>query len=405
MQRLKAERLISSYRDELLLNVVPFWIEHAVDHEHGGFLHCLDRDGSALSTDKGIWVQGRFTWLLARLCNEVEARPEWLELATRGIDFLSKFAFDEDGRAFFIVTRDGRPLRKRRYIYGEAFVTMALAEYARALLPSPQGEQYADRAGALFRLILHYLDTPGLLEPKVNPAVRPMKAHGIPMILLCVTQVLRGLGHDALCDAVAERACQEILAHFVHPEVKALLETVGPAGERLEGPEGRIVVPGHAIETAWFLMLEGVRRSDDRLIREACRILEWSLELGWDGHFGGLLYYVDIEGKPPDPYEHDMKLWWPHTEAVYATLLAHVLTGQASWLEWHERLHEWTWRHFPDGEHGEWYGYLHRDGTVSSRAKGNMWKGPFHLPRMLLYSWKLLQASLEGDIVGPVPSP
>ena len=93
----------------------------------------------------------------------------------------------------------------------------------------------------------------------------------------------------------------------------------------------------------------------------------------------------------PEPYEHDMKLWWPHNEALYATLLAHHLTGDQKWSAWYERLHEYSFGHFPDREHGEWYGYLHRDGTVSSPIKGNMWKGPFHLPRMQLYGWKLLE--------------
>ena len=46
---------------------------------------------------------------------------------------------------------------------------------------------------------------------------------------------------------------------------------------------------------------------------------------------------------------------------------------------------------FADEEHGEWYGYLHRDGRVSVPLKGNLWKGPFHLPRMQLVCWKLIE--------------
>lgn len=58
----------------------------------------------------------------------------------------------------------------------------------------------------------------------------------------------------------------------------------------------------------------------------------------------------------------------------------------------HAQVHDWSFGHFPDREHGEWFGWLHRDGSLSSRAKGSMWKGPFHLPRCLWYCWRLLAA-------------
>ena len=80
-----------------------------------------------------------------------------------------------------------------------------------------------------------------------------------------------------------------------------------------------------------------------------------------------------------------------HNEALYATLLAYYLTGEDEWLEWFKKVHDWSFTHFPDTRHGEWFGYLRRDGTVSSRVKGNMWKGPFHLPRALLNCWQLLE--------------
>jgi N-acylglucosamine 2-epimerase len=384
--------LAATYRDGLLEDVLPFWVGHCIDREHGGFLHYLDRDGSVLSTDKGIWVQGRFTWLLSRLYNTVERRDEWLELARHGVEFLIKHAFDEDGRCFYSVTRSGRPLRKRRYLFSEAFVTIALAEYARAAAD----EQLKERAFDLFDLILRYHRTPGLLEPKVFPETRRARSHAMPMILLVTAQVLAQIDDRALLADVIQDSLNAVFNDFLRPEKKVLLETVGADGECLDGPEGRLVLPGHAIETAWFIMQEAGKRGDDALLEQACRILDWSLNLGWDKEHGGLLYFVDVEGKPAEPYEHDMKLWWPHTEAEYAMLLAHLMTGEAKYLDWHARIHEWAYSHFPDAEFGEWFGYLHRDGTISSRVKGNMWKGPFHLPRMQLYGWQLLQQHLSA---------
>ena len=165
---------------------------------------------------------------------------------------------------------------------------------------------------------------------------------------------------------------------------------VGSNGEKLDTPEGRCLNPGHAIETSWFMMTEALYRKDDSVMKKALDILNWSLERGWDNKHGGLLYFVDIEGKPTEQLEWDMKLWWPHTEALYALLLAYRITGEERYAEWYERVHAWSFGHFPDPEHGEWFGYLHRDGSLASRLKGSMWKGPFHLPRALLYGLRVL---------------
>ena len=387
MKSQQIEHYLALYRDGLLKDVVPFWESHSPDRQYGGFLTCLTEDGTPFSTDKPVWIQGRATWLFARLYNQVERRPQWLALARQGLEFLRQHCFDADGRMFFLVTQDGRPLRKRRYLFSECFAVFALTEYALAA----GDEDAAEQARRLYRLILRYHQEPGLLEPKVNPQVRPMKGLAMPMILLAVTQVLRGLGDDPLYRQVTDGAIHEVLHHFLKPELQALLESVGPNGEFVDQPEGRLVNPGHAIEVARFLLEEARFRGDRSLIEPACRILDWSLAIGWDEPFGGLYYFRDVKNLPCTPYEHDMKLWWPHTEAIYATLLAHHLTGREEYADWHRRIHDWAYAHFPDPRHGEWFGYLHRDGSLSVSLKGNQWKGPFHLPRMQLLCWKLLE--------------
>ena len=143
---------LAIYRDGLLNDVLPFWTAHGIDYEHGGFLTALNQDGSVLDTDKGIWQQGRFTWLLATLYNTVEPRAEWLDLAKHGVDFIRKHGFDEDGRMFFHVAQDGTPLRKRRYVFSEAFAAIALAAYARAA----QDDEMADEANRIYQNFFHY---------------------------------------------------------------------------------------------------------------------------------------------------------------------------------------------------------------------------------------------------------
>ena len=155
--------------------------------------------------------------------------------------------------------------------------------------------------------------------------------------------------------------------------------------------------PPFTIEAGWFILEEArLRGRDRRLIDLGLQIIDWSLAKGWDPHYGGLVYYTDAKGLPSTEYPHDMKLWWPHNEAIIATLLAFKLTVEPRYARWHAMVHDWAYAHFPDKLHGEWFGYLHRDGTVATRLKGNLWKGPFHLPRMQRYCWQRLEEMLAG---------
>jgi N-acylglucosamine 2-epimerase len=103
--------LLKRYRDGLLNDTVPFWFPRSVDREHGGFLHCVDRNGGLVDTDKSVWAQGRMTWMLCTLYNGHEKRPEWLNWACGGIRFLENHCTDADGRMFFHVTREGQPIQ------------------------------------------------------------------------------------------------------------------------------------------------------------------------------------------------------------------------------------------------------------------------------------------------------
>ncbi len=398
MNCLPISSLLAVYRDGLLFDTLPFWIPRAIDHQHGGYFTSFDEAGTLVQSDKPVWFQGRFAWLLATLYNTVEKRPDWLELSRHGLEFIHRCCFDSDGRMFFSVTREGRPLRKRRYLFSECFAISAMAAYG---LASGE-ERWVSQALDLFKRVLRYHRTPGLLPPKVNPQTRPQKGLSMPMILIVTAQELRKACPDPLCTQVIDECIHEVQADFLKPELRCLLETVGDQGEFLDTFDGRMVCPGHAIEVAWFILEEArLRQGDRRLIKLGTTILDWSLELGWDREYGGLFYDRDAKGLPCTEYWHDMKFWWPHNEAIIATLLAWQLTGQPKYARWHRAVHEWAYAHFPDAVHGEWFGYLHRDGSVSTRLKGNMWKGPFHLPRMQWYCWQRLQELTAATPVAP----
>lgn len=382
----------ASYKDDLVNNIMPFWLKNGLDRKHGGVYTCVDRDGTLMDTTKSVWFQGRFGFISAYAYNHIEKNPEWLEASKGCIDFLETHCFDKDGHMFFEVTEDGRPLRKRRYVFSEGFAAIALAEYAAAT-----GEKiYAERALEIFKRTQYFLNTPGLLEPKYLPALEA-RGHSITMILINTAARIREVISDPVLDRQIDESIAALRKYFIHPEFKALLEMVGPQGELIDTCNGRVINPGHCIETAWFIMEEARYRNDDNeLMQLALQILDWSWEWGWDKEFGGIINFRDCRNFPPQDYSQDMKFWWPQTEAIIATLYAYKMTRNEKYLEMHKQISEWTYAHFPDKEYGEWYGYLHRDGSVAQPAKGNIFKGPFHIPRMMIRSHLLCEEILKS---------
>ena len=374
------------YRRELTENIMPFWLKNGLDRVNGGVYTCLDRDGSLMDSTKSVWFQGRFGYVAAAAYNNIEKNPEWLAASKSCIDFIEKHCFDRnDGRMYFEVTADGRPLRKRRYVFSECFAAIAMSEYSYA----SGNKEYAEKALALFKDIRRFISTPGILEPKYMET-QPAIGHSITMILINTASRIRAAISDPVLDEQISESIER-LKLFIHPEFKALLETVTPEGELIDTCAGRTINPGHCIETAWFLLEEAKHRGNDpELTAMALQILDWSWDWGWDSEFGGIINFRDCKGFPCQDYSQDMKFWWPQTEAVIATLYAYEATGDEKYLKMHKMAHDWMYAHLPDPEYGEWYGYLHRDGTVAQPAKGNIFKGPFHIPRMLIKAFELI---------------
>lgn len=382
--------LASFYSNQLLNSTIPFWFPRSYDQEHGGFLFMRDADGTLIDDDKAVWIQGRATWMLSTLYNTVEPKAEWLAGAKLGYDFLNKYCFDTDGQMFFHVTREGKPIRKRRYFFSETFYVIAAAAYAKA-----SGDQEAAaNARRVFDSCIRYATTPGLLEPKYTNT-RPCKGIGVPMIMMNTAQQLRDTIGHAPCDEWISKWIHEIETYFVKDDMQCVMEQVAPDGSIIDHIDGRTLNPGHAMEGAWFILHEAKHRNNDpHLINLGCRMLDYMWERGWDKEQGGILYFRDVYNKPVQEYWQDMKFWWPHNEVIIATLLAYLITGNQKYAEWHKMVHEYAYTHFLDKENGEWFGYLHRDGTIAQTAKGNLFKGPFHLPRQEWYCMQILQQYL-----------
>jgi N-acylglucosamine 2-epimerase len=375
------------YKNQLLNDTVPFWFPCSLDREHGGFLFMRDADGTLIDNDKAVWIQGRATWLLSTLYNTVEKKREWLDGAKLGYDFLNQHCFDTDGQMFFHVTREGKPIRKRRYFFSETFYVIAAAAYSKA----SGDEEAAMNARRVFGDCIAYATGEKKMVQKFS-GTRPSKGIGVPMIMMNTAQELRNTIGDLRCDEWITKWINDIEMYFVKDDIKCVMEQVASDGSIIDHIDGRTLTPGHAIEGAWFILNEAIHRNNDaRLIKLGCKMLDYMWERGWDKEQGGMFYFRDVYNKPVQEYWQDMKFWWPHNEVIIATLLAYTITGEKKYAEWHKLVHEYSYQHFHDKKNGEWFGYLHRDGTIAQTAKGNLFKGPFHLPRQELYCWQVLE--------------
>ncbi len=399
MDKIKLQQA-KAWTEKELAVCADFWLRNGMDREHGGVYTCLDRYGRVYSTDKSVWMQGRCGWIFAYLCHVYGAKKEWLEASKSCLDFMEKYCInpDADGRMYFTVTADGKPLRQRRYYFSEAFYAIANAEYY-GVTGEKECLERAKKAYNIYWDLWHGAKDPTGLGPKTEPQTRSGRAFGLPMIYLNVTSVMLRVDPEnkALYEERAQGCVDDIFKYHVHPELHCVLENVGVNGEaNLDYTDGRIVNPGHDIEGVWFLLEHAKRTGNKELVAKAEEIFNWAIKAGWDEEYQGLLYFVDCLGNPPEAYEHDMKLWWPHDEILISSLMLYRDTGKEEYLDWYFRTMDYCKEHFSDSEAGEWYGYLRRDGKPTEPStKGSTFKGPFHLPRMLIMTDMMLKELLE----------
>ncbi|MCY4159244.1 MAG: AGE family epimerase/isomerase [Bacteroidetes bacterium] len=381
MNRQARDKLRLRYEQELFERVLPFWEQHSLDLKYGGLFNNLDRDGTVYDTTKHMWLLARQVWMFSKLYRMVEPRQSWLSIAESGMTFLAKHALRPDGRVFFAVARNGQPIYQQRKIFSECFYALALAEYARAI-------DHTEHLEEAMRMVERIWDW-AYDWSKVN---RPSLSGAAPAQMLAVPLMLLHLIDEVMIstDCSSEiNDCFKRIALHVHGN--HTFEYVSPDGHRLDGPNGRLINPGHVIEAGWFLQKAATKVGDSSMIEFSRSMIRNSQSVGWDDVHGGLYYFVDAEGFSPVQLEWSMKLWWPHCEALYAHLLNYANTSDSKDLVSFQKIDDYVFSHFVDPEYGEWYGYCDREGRVTHRFKGGPYKGCFHVPRALLLCWQLLQ--------------
>ena len=378
--------LANLYQSTLLDNVLPFWEQHSIDREFGGYFTCLDRAGGVFDQDKFIWLQNRQVWMFSVLCNRLEKRENWLEIARHGARFLADNGRDSAGNWYFALDRSGVPLIQPYNIFSDCFAAMAFSQYALA-----SGEDWAkDVAMQAYATVLRRKDNPKGLYTKSYPGTRSLKSLAVPMILANLTLEMEWLLPSETLNTVLASTVSEVMTDFLCPDRGLLFEQVQPDGSHLDCFDGRLINPGHGIEAMWFMMEIAARSSDRETIDKAVQVVLNTVEFAWDTQYGGLYYFMDSEGHPPQQLEWDQKLWWVHVETLVALLMGYRLTGRPECWDWYEKVHAYSWTHFSDHQYPEWFGYLNRRGEVLLNLKGGKWKGCFHIPRSFFLCWQEL---------------
>lgn len=379
----------SMLKRHLLEDVMSFWEQFAID-EAGGINTCLADDGTLKSRDKWLWSQWRAVWVFSELYRCIEARPRWLELAYHIYHFCSQYGWDRAASGWaWRVNYDGQILDGYESIYVDCFAIYGLTALHRATGdPRPLHLACTTAHGVLKRLEMPHDQIPHAPYPIPHGA----RVHGIAM--MC-SQVLWELGEQTDNNefrAIACRLSDEIFQRFYRLDRDVILERIAIDGSELPSPVGTVIVPGHVIEDMWFQIHIARARGDTDRVDESIRLMRRHLELGWDDQYGGILLAIDADGgEPIDWHFADMKLWWPHTEAMYGLLLCYDLTGDRWAWDWYCRVHRYALSHFPVHDVGEWRQRLDRRGTPVNEFVALPVKDPFHLPRALILSVDLLK--------------
>lgn len=399
-----------------LENVIfPFWWGHGVDRVEGGVHTCFDNRGEQLlSTDKYVWSQGRWAWILARAARLAERGllaidvNQYLSHAEKTVEFLLDNATRSDGTCHFVLTRTGQPVDAPHSVYADLFVVMGVGEFARAAgRPELLEKTIPIVERATSDVWAHRSDTPPYPVPGGYTALGPD-------LILLNALLVDAQAREEL-DVYSATHRQRLATTMdrtlsLHESYGTFIEMRGPRSAE-ETLIARHRVPGHNLEATWILTEAAQLLGRDEVIPEMAASVGPICASGWDPEFGGILRYVDKSGPTMptgsrtdgDPYEAlvvdtwDTKLWWVHTEALHATAVAGFGQGDEHAKEWAKKVWDYTISTFPDPAAREWVQIRDRAGAPLEKTVALPVKDPFHIARALMQVVELEHVPAQED--------
>ncbi len=392
--RMSFAALLDFYRKHLLEDIMPFWVEHAIDREYGGIFTGINDDGSLNTTDKFIWSNARAIYTFSALYNHMGKDEKWLDVAANICRFCLDHGRDERGVWGYLADRKGKMLEGEKAIQVDAFALMGLTEYARAT-----GDREAiEAAVATYESVIDRLARPGSYGTHPYPIPEGAKAHRDRFqFALAFFELGAYLEREDILQQALVKA-DDVMDNFRRPEREVLVEYVSCDNRMMDTSAGRAMVPGHALESMWFMIHVYRHLQNQERIAQAAETMRWAMEKGWDSEHGGLFLGIDIDDRKPPYWKNaDTKIWWVFSEALYAMLLAYEHCRQDWCLHWYWKVHDWTFEHFPDRQHGEWTQKLDREGRKIDRLIALPVKDPFHLPRAIILCIDVLKRLTHAE--------
>lgn len=417
------DSLLSFYRRHTEKVILPFW-ERALDYKNGGVYTCFSNQGDRLiSKDKYSWSQGRFLWLWSKIVPMIADKRLHCESGVsldhlyKTVRFLEDNVFLENGNCVFLLSETGEKKESiagegfDTSIYADCFIAMGLAAYAGLTKDLRRFET----AFELYKNITKRIDKRSF-RSEPYPIPQGYRAHSVPMILLNVAGELTDVSESFMHSASGElhQDClvymKDIMENFCQPD-QSVAEFIS------EGPSNKDTLllrhrnPGHTVESMGFVMKAAQKTGHSGYIQRAEQVIKKAVESGWDLDFDGLFRFVDREGGCPkgdrihSSYEKmisdtwDMKLWWPHSEALYATLLSFKLTENGMMLELQKKIHDYVFKIFPnpDKKTGEWIQIRDREAKPLDKVAALPVKDPFHILRSLILIQDLLEEQFQTE--------
>lgn len=388
-EKIKTGELEQTLREHLVQQILPFWMKYGIDEKNGGIYSMIGEDGTLHSKNKYLWFQGRGLWTFSALYEYIEPNPRWKEIADRIFEFIIRHGQTEGGKWVFAVSENGRKIvEPPKSHYVDAFMIMGFTQYAR-ITNNPKAIALAkETCKSMVPMILDH----GLFQSAPHFIPEDLQSHGVYMMFSHVFHELGVLTKDKEILDYALAFAEKIMTEHVDWSHQVLLEFVGRNGKPVHTDAGYTYLPGHAIESMWFLERIYAYHGMHKRQKETMEIIRWHMEKGWDEEYGGL--YLACHLKKGTPIWHDptSKQWWPMTEALYGLLKAYDVLGEDWCLEWYEKSYNYTFSKFPNKEFGEWHYSFDRQGHPREQAiKDWQVKDPYHISRFLIYSILLLQ--------------
>lgn len=370
-------------QDELLGNILPFWMRHAVDRTRGGFYGALTNDLHVHNdAPRSAVLCARILWTYAAAYGRYR-RPEYLEMAGRARGYLELAFWDKErGGVFWSVDLWGHPLDTRKHTYAQAFAIYGLAEHARATNDAAS----LRLARLLFDLLDSYAYDEGCgayvearaqnwgLTEQVQLSAKEPRSHTSMNTLLHVMEaysnLLRAWGDERLRER-HRRMIELFLDHVLDP-------ATGHFRLFFDGdwrPLSAEVSLGHDIEGSWLLVEAAEVQGDPALLARARAA---ALVIAAAVYAEGL----DADGALRGEERGGARSWWAQAEAAVGFFNAYQLSGEERYARAAAACWEFIERHHVDRVHGDWFKLVRADGLpLLEHPKIGPWECPYHHSR------------------------